>query len=231
MADYRSLIEQLAATATRRATDLAGAEQAYQEGLTAAAAELRRAEEAAAETDQRAAAAAAAVVEADREAERLWTRLHRGRGWPGHRIGPSPEPAPATAQPALDLDDGAASRTLGRVAARIDGERLAHAGGVGNPAKLPLRVPPLLPFLGAAVTAVAGLLAGGLVAVADAGIPGANVVRTLGWLAYFAAPFAGIPFAAAWVRRRWGARLDAGGVALLVLGGLWSLCAVVVVLT
>ncbi|GIF64218.1 hypothetical protein Ais01nite_22530 [Asanoa ishikariensis] len=228
MTDYRNLMSELAATVTRRATNLAVAERAYHDGMAAAAAELRRAEEDAKETDRRAAAAASAVVEVDREAERLWSDLQRTRVWPGHRPGAAPEPAPATAQPPLDMDDDASVAMLARVAHRIHGgpPRIA----LGDNGKLPALVPPLLPFLGAAATAVTATLASALAALATLDLPVAGVLRLVGWLAYFASPFAGIPIATRWARRRWSARLDTGGVALIVLGGLTALSALIIAL-
>ncbi|WP_089246408.1 hypothetical protein [Asanoa hainanensis] len=228
MSDYRDLMTELAATVTRRATNLAIAERAYHDGMAAAAAELRRAEQDAKETDRRAAAAACAVVEVDREAERLWLDLQRTRVWPGQRPGAAPEPAPATAQPPLDVDDDASIAMLARVAHRIHGgpPRIA----LGDNRKLPALVPPLLPLVGAAATAITATMASALAALATLDPPGAGVLRLLGWLAYFASPFAGIPIATTWARRRWSARLDTGGVALIVLGGLTALSALIVTL-
>jgi hypothetical protein len=167
------------------------------------------------------------LVEVDREAERIWSDLHRTRVWLGQRPGAAPDPAPATAQPPIDIDGNATTALLTRAAERIHGGRL----GPGASRKLPVLVPPLLPFLGAAATAATALLAGALVAIANLDLPGAGLLRVLGWLAYFASPFMGIPVAARWVSRRWSARLDAGAVVLTVLGGLVSLCAVIAVLT
>ncbi|MEV4621259.1 hypothetical protein AB0J74_21455 [Asanoa sp. NPDC049573] len=228
MTDYRALMADLAGTVTRRATALAAAERAYHEGMAAAAAELRRAEKEAEESDRRAAAAASAVVEVDREAERLWSDLQRTRAWPGHRPGTVPEPAPATAQPALDVDDDASTAVLARVAHQI------HGGppriGIGLSGKLPVLVPPLLPLLGAATSAITALAASALLALANLDPPGVGFLRLVGGLAYFASPFAGIPVAAGWARRRWAARLDTGAVALTVLGGLFAWCAVIITL-
>ncbi|GIF48678.1 hypothetical protein DFJ67_3582 [Asanoa ferruginea] len=228
MTDYRSLMSELASTSTRRATALAAAERAYHDGMAAAAAELRRAEAEADECDRRAAAAASAVVEVDREAERLWSDLQRTRAWPGQRPGSAPEPAPATAQPPLDFDDDASAALLTRVAHQI------HGGppriGIGLSGKLPVLVPALLPMLGAATTAVVALLASALLALANLDPPGAGIVRLAGGMAYFASPFAGIPVASRWARHRWSARLDTGAVAMIVLGGLCALCAVIITL-
>ncbi|MDG4823334.1 hypothetical protein O7635_15875 [Asanoa sp. WMMD1127] len=220
---------ELAATVARRTNDLAAAERAYRDGMTAAAAALRRAEQEAHDSDRHAAAAAAAVVEVDLEAERLWADLRRTRAWPGQRPGAAPDPAPATAQPPVEVDDDASTALLARAANRI------HSGSprltLGDNGKLPVLVPPLLPFLGAATTAITATLASALAALATHDLPGAGALRLIAWLAYFASPFAGIPVASRWTRRRWGARLDTGGVALTVLGGLSALCAVIITLT
>jgi hypothetical protein len=45
-------------------------------------------------------------------------------------------------------------------------------------------------------------------------------VRGLGWVAFVAAPSAGVPVAALVARHRFRARLDIGGVALTLLGGM-----------
>jgi hypothetical protein len=221
MSDYHDLMTELAAIVSRRTTDLATAERAYHDGMAAAAAELRRAEADARETDRRAASAAAAVVEVDREAERLWSDLHRTRAWPGKRPRAAPEPAPATAQPRLDLDDDASTALLTEAARRIHGG--PPRAGVPASGKPPALMPPLLPFVGAATTAAAATLAGALMALAALDLPGAGFTRLLGWLVYFASPFAGVPVAASWLRRRWSARL--------LLGGLGALTGLIITLT
>ena len=111
--------------------------------------------------------------------------------------------------------------------------RRIHDGrpGAETTGTLPVLITALLPLLGAAAAATTALLAGMMIAIANAGPPAAGMVRLLAWLAYFASPFAGIPVAAHWARRRWSARLDTGTVVLTVLGGLGALCAVIVTLT
>ena len=58
-----------------------------------------------------------------------------------------------------------------------------------------------------------------------------QVLRALGWLAYLAAPFTGVPVAAAWVGRKLDSRLDTGAFGLLVVGGLIARCALATLLT
>ena len=110
---------------------------------------------------------------------------------------------------------------LDRAGRRIDG---ARRGGAAR-AAAPRSPPPLLPLLGAATAGLTGLVAGGLVTVAELGAPGAGVLRALGWLAFLAAPFTGIPVARRLVGRRLDSRLDTGAAGLIVLGGLIALCA------
>jgi hypothetical protein len=59
----------------------------------------------------------------------------------------------------------------------------------------------------------------------------AGMQRALGWLAYLAAPFTGIPVAAASVGRRLDSRLDTGAAGPPVVGGLTALCALATALT
>jgi hypothetical protein len=221
--EYGRLLAELAAVASRREADLTAAERAYADGMATAAAEVRRSHTAAAAAERRAAAAASTVVEVDREASRLWDELRKVRSPWAPRSGPPPEPAV--------IVDGSASReavvaALDRASRRIDGARR------GAPrAPLPRFATPLLPLIGAATAGLTGLVAGGLVTVAELGAPGAGVLRALGWLAYLAAPFTGIPVAAAWVGRRLDSRLDTGAAGLLVVGGLTALCALATALT
>jgi hypothetical protein len=213
MDDYQRLVRDLAAAANRQAEELAGAERAYADGVAAAAAELRRATSAATVAERRAARAASAVVDVDREAARLWGQLHRGRR--GRSV---PEPTPV--EPGGMPQDALVA--LARATRDID------AGRVGAPrAPMPVLATPVLPFLGAAVAAVAGLVAGGFVTLADLGMPGSPVVRGFGWALFLTAPFSGVPVAAVWVARRFTSRLDPGAAGLTALGGLVGLFALV----
>jgi hypothetical protein len=221
--EYGRLLAELSAVASRREADLAAAERAYADGMATAATEVRRSHTVAAAAERRAAAAASTVVEVDREAARLWDELRKVRSPWSPRSGPPPEPS--------IIVDGSASReavvaALDRAGRRIDGARR------GAPrAPLPTYATPLLPLIGAATAGLTGLIAGGLVTVAELGAPGAGVIRALGWLAYLVAPFTGIPVAAAWVGRRMDSRLDTGAAGLIVVGGLIALCALATVLT
>lgn len=212
--EYRRLVGALAAAASRRDAELAAAERSYQDGAAAAAAELARANAGAGDADRRAGAAATAVVEADREAARLWGELRKVRGWRARRLGELPPPA------ATDpLPEGNAVELLDAAAKRID---LVRRGAPRPP--LPRWLLPLLPPLGAAAATMTGLVAGGLVTVAHFDTGMEWPLRLLGWLAFLVAPFTGVPVAALWVDRQFGSRLDTGAIGLIVLGGMAAGC-------
>jgi hypothetical protein len=221
--EYARSIAELAGTSVRRAVDLAAADRAYADGVAAASAELRRAEVDAVQADRRAAKAASTVVDVDREVGRLWGELHPMRGWLRGRGRDLPEPVQYAAGRDLAGDE-AASAALDRASREVD--------AAGRPARprgpMPGWMPVLLPFVGATVAALLGLLSGGLVTLADLGAPGADMWRMVGWIAFLLAPLAGVPVASVWIRRRFGARLDTGAAGLIVLGGLVALCSVAV---
>jgi hypothetical protein len=54
----------------------------------------------------------------------------------------------------------------------------------------------------------------------DTGGAAASAVRAAGWVAFLLAPSAGVPVVALAARRALHARLDIGGVALTLLGGM-----------
>jgi hypothetical protein len=115
---------------------------------------------------------------------------------------------------------GAAVELLDAAAQRID---QARRGAPRPP--LPRWLLPLLPPLGGACAIMAGLVAGGLITVAQLDTDLRWPLRLLGWLAFLLAPFTGVPPAALWVDRQFGSRLDTGATALIVLGGLTAGCA------
>lgn len=224
--DYELMVGALADVARRRDAALNSAERAYQESAAAAAGELARAEGEAAAADRHAGAAAAAVLEVDREAARLWDQLRRAPGVRARAIGEVPEPAAVEALPRVAIQRGpgtgeaverqeSARRLLSRAAERIDG---TTRRAPRRP--LPRWVLPLLPLLGALVSAATGLVAAGLVTVGETDIPAAAILRGLGWLAFLVAPSAGVPVAATIGHRTLNARLDIGGVGLTLLGGM-----------
>jgi hypothetical protein len=202
MMAYLELVAELAGAARRRDADLAAVEQSYVDGTDSAEAELAAANEAARTTARRAASIATTVAEVDRDADRLWRTLRGSVGWRGRRLGATPEPAATV--------ESEAKAPLRRAA-----ERLAGANAKQDHGKhLPRRVLPLLPGMGAGAAALVACLAAGLL------VPGAAVSTVLGQLVFFLAPFAGLPVSAAWVNRRYAARLDTGAIGLTVLGGM-----------
>src|SRR4051794_13446095 len=220
------MMNALADVTRRRDAGLDSAEQAYRDNAARAAGELVRAEGEAAEADRWAAAAAAQVLDVDREAARLWDQLRRARGVRIRALGEVPDPAPVEALPrvALQRAPDSGTTTSGRESAR---ELLARAADrIDDTVRPPSRRPlpgwalAVLPVLGALVAAGTGLIAAGLVTFGGAPIPGGVVIRGLGWLAFLAAPSAGVPVAAAFAHRRLQARLDVGGIGLTLLGGM-----------
>jgi hypothetical protein len=227
--DYQLMVNALAEANRKRDAELIGAEQAYQDSTAQAAGELARAEGDASTADRWAGAAAAQVLDIDREATRLWDQLRRARGLRVRALGEVPEPAPVEALPRVALprnpsDPLSAVATnghdsprtlLARVALRID-DTIRPLGR----RPLPRWALALLPLVGAVLSAMAALVAAGLVTFGGTGVYGGSVVRGLGWAAFVAAPSVGVPIAALFARRRLRARLDIGGVGLTLLGGM-----------
>jgi hypothetical protein len=229
--DYQLMVSALAEASRRREAELSGAERAYQENASQAAGELARAEGDAQSADRWAGAAAAQVLDVDREAARLWDQLRRARGIRMRSLGEVPEPVPMEALPrvALPRTPAPADSTvlpsvpaadsprvlLARAASRID----VTVSPAGRRA-LPRWALPLLPVVGALVAALAGLVASGLVTFGGTGVWGGPVLRGLGWLAFLAAPSAGVPVAAMSAHRWLEAKLDIGGIGLTLLGGM-----------
>ncbi|MET0423548.1 MAG: hypothetical protein ABW046_06715 [Actinoplanes sp.] len=224
--DYQLMVSALADATRRRDTDLGTAEEAYQESAAQAAGELSRAESDALSADRWAGAAADQVLEVDQEAGRLWEQLRRTRGLRVRAIGDAPEPAPVESLPRVALPRGASSSVapygresprvlLARASARID-----HKVRPAARRSLPRWALPVLPLLGAFIAALTGLLASGLLTVGATGVWGGPVLRGLGWLTFLLAPSSGVPVAALIAHRRLQARLDIGGIALTLLGGM-----------
>jgi hypothetical protein len=227
--DYQLMMTALAEVTRRRDRSLSEADQAYQDNAARAAGELARAESEAADADRWAGAAAAQVLDVDREAARLWDQLRRARGLRIRALGELPDPAPVEPLPRVALprspaDSADAPPVAGPPSARMLLARVA--GRIDDQVRpvsrrpLPRWALPFLPLLGALVAACTGLVAAGLVTFGTDPFPGGVVVRGLGWLAFLAAPSAGVPVAALIAHRRLTARLDIGGVGLTLLGGM-----------
>jgi hypothetical protein len=226
--DYQLMMNALAEVTRRRDANLDSAEHAYLDNAARAAGELARAEGEAADADRWAAAAAAQVLDVDQEAARLWDQLRRARGVRVRVLGELPEPAPVEALPRVALqrrpsaEEGGAAPVresarmlLARAAERID-DTVRPA--VRRP--LPRWALPLLPVLGALFAGATALLAAALVTFGHGDIPGAGLIRGLGWLAFIVAPSAGVPVVAVLAHRRLQARLDISGIGLTLLGGM-----------
>ena len=219
--DYQLMINALADVAKRRDAELAGAERAYQDHSAAAAGVVARAEGAPAEAVRWAAAAAAAVLDTDREAAQIWEQLRRVPGVRARALGEIPDPAPVETLPRVAIPRGPdAAEFIGdQPSARAILERAAErVEETLRPARR--RLLPLLPLAGAYVAAATGLLASGMVTVGEGTGSTASAVRALGWVAFLLAPSAGVPVVAWAARRALHARLDIGGVALILLGGM-----------
>jgi hypothetical protein len=229
--DYQLMVSALADVTKRRDTELDGAEQAYQDNAARAAGELARAEHDALTADRWAGAAAAQVLDVDREAARLWDQLRRARGLRVRALGEVPEPAPIEAMPRVALQRRPESSTPGETTALTPGRPsprmlLARAQDridvTVRPAGPGLRrwIFPALPVVGALCAALAGLVAAGLVTFGGTDVPGAAVIRGIGWLGFVVAPSTGVPVAAWLAHRRLHARLEIGGIGLTLLGGM-----------
>jgi hypothetical protein len=225
LVEYRRLVVALTTASARRTADVAAAEDAYAGGVAAVEAELAALTAEADRSERSAARAASAVVAVDLEADRLWGRLRKVLGWRGALLGDTPAPA----EPEQGAPEPAV--LLARAGRAVEALRPDSPRRTGPVRPLPWLVVALLPALGAAVAATVALAAGGLVTLGHAG-GGAHVgagLRGLGYLAFLAAPFAGTPVAAALAGRR-GRRLDAGGLALTVVGGMVAASAVALAL-
>jgi hypothetical protein len=225
--DYQLMMSALADVARRRDAALADAEQAYQASAAQAAGELARAEGDAISADRWAGAAAAQVLDVDREAARLWEQLRRAAGMRVRTLGELPEPLAVEALPRAALESDAesgavlpAQRQSARTVLSRAADRIEVAVRPALLGSLPRWALPLLPLVGALVAGLCGLVAAGLVTVGGTGIPGGAVLRGLGWLAFLAAPSAGVPAAAALAHRTLRARLDIGGIGLTLIGGM-----------
>ncbi|BCJ42616.1 hypothetical protein GCM10010168_06420 [Actinoplanes ianthinogenes] len=229
--DYQLMVSALAEVTRRRDAELDQAEQAYQDNAARAAGELARAENDALAADRWAGAAAAQVLDVDREAARLWDQLRRARGLRVRALGEVPEPAPVEALPRVALqrrpssvdgitDRDAAGRQSPRALLARAADRIDDRVRPGGRRSLPRWSLPLLPLIGALASALAGLVAAGLVTFGQQAVWGGAVIRGLGWLAFIVAPSAGVPAAAFLAHRRLRARLDVGGIGLTLLGGM-----------
>ncbi|GLY03618.1 MULTISPECIES: hypothetical protein [Actinoplanes] len=227
--DYQLMVSALAEVNRRRDVELDHAEKAYQDSAARAAGEVARAESDALAADRWAGAAAAQVLDVDREAARLWDQLRRARGMRVRALGEMPEPAPVEALPRVALqrrpgpdetpDPGRQSPRvlLARAADRIDDVIVRPAGRRG-PTRWTTML--LLPLVGALAAGFTGLVAAGLVTFGETAPLGGPLIRGLGWVTFLVAPSAGVPVAAFLAHQRLHSRMDIGGIALTLVGGM-----------
>jgi hypothetical protein len=213
--DYQLMVSALADVTRRRDTEWLTAELAYRDSADKAAGRLSRMEGDADRAVNLVGVAASQVLDVDREAARLWEQLRGARGIRLHPLGELPEPAAIETLPKIPTPRGSAHVLLARAAERID-DTVRPAGR----RPLPRWALALLPLLGILIAAATSLLAAGLVTFGGTAIPGAAVVRGLGWLAFLIAPSSGVPVAAVLFHRRLQARLDIDGIGLTLLGGM-----------
>jgi hypothetical protein len=232
LTDYRRMVAALATAAARCTADLAAAERAYLAGVATATAERAAAQDDAARAERRTARAAAAVVDTDLAVERLWRELRRALRWRGALLGDPPAPATdITPPPAAATAPAGHDELLTHTARRIAALRGRRPGDrpTGRVRPLPRALLPVLPVLGAAAASVAALVAGGLVTLGQGAGPVPTAVRLTGYAAFLVAPFTGIPVATA-AGRRLRRGIDAGAIALVVLGGMVAGCVISVAL-
>jgi hypothetical protein len=221
-ASYRNLMRALAQAQARYAEEQAEVQRRYDTQCAAAAATAHQARAASAATAAGVRAAAGIVDHVDTEAARLWQALrHQVPSRLRRRLGVPPEPASpedlVEPPPAADPDEGQPTepgpvRHLAEAAAVVARARKRGQLSFGGYT--------LLPLLGAIAAALAFAAARGLLLLGNTlhGPPG-TVVTAVGQIATFAAPLAGLPVAKAYADRR-GARVDAGAIGLVVIGGM-----------
>jgi hypothetical protein len=221
--DYQAMMAALADVARRRDHGLEGADQAYQTSSAQAAGELARAEGDAAEAERWAHVAASQVEDVDQEAARIWEQLRRVPGMRPRTVGELPEPAAVDPLPRAALERAPepgvvapAPRQSARTLLARAAERIEVTGRPPRRRAMPRWTLPVLPLAGALAAGLVALFAAGLMTT----FPDAWLVRALGWGLFLLAPSAGLPLTAAWAHRRLLARLDVGGIALTLFGGM-----------
>lgn len=218
---YRELMAELAAAQSRYAAERLDVQRRYDAQCAAAAATAEQARAAAATTAAGARAAATIVGHVDDEAAHLWQalrnqspgRLRRGLGVPPEPAAPAQlvEPPPADA-PQEGPSEPAAIRHLAAARAALARGRRREP--------LPGAAYTLLPLLGAVAAALAYLAARGVLLLGHTLHGPTGVVLTaVGQIATFASPLAGLPATKGYADRR-GARVDAGAIGVVVIGGM-----------
>src|SRR6185312_1113907 len=103
-----------------------------------------------------------------------------------------PEPVPVELLPralprSAESMDPPPARQSPRALLAQAAERIDYTIRPAGRRSLPRWSLPLLPLLGAAVAALAGLVGSGLVSFGSTGVPGGTVIRLVGWLAFLVA--------------------------------------------
>jgi hypothetical protein len=225
MADYRELMTKLATAQARYAAERLDAQRRYEVQCAAAAATAAQAKAAAVATSAGVRAAAAIVEHVDLEAAQVWQKLRsQAPGRLRKRLGIPPEPAapdevvepPPVDEPEEGPPEPAAVRHLAAAGSVLASGRRREAFSGGAYA--------LLPLLGAIAAALAYGLARGLLLFGHSlHGPAGVVVTAVGQIATFASPLAGLPATKGYADRR-GARIDAGAIGMVVLGGMLAVC-------
>jgi hypothetical protein len=225
---YPELMRQLAGVQARYAAERQEAQRRYRTQCTAAQAAADEARAAATQTAAGIRAAAAIVEHVDQEAAEIWYALReQASGRLRSQLGVPPEPAPPheVAQPdESPLTAGAADEAAEPAPVRYL-TRAADLVAAGRRRQsLPGRSYAALPILGALGAGIAFAIARGLLLLGHTWHgPVSIVLVAVGQIAVFSSPLAGLPAAKVYADRLV-SRLDAGAVALVVIGGMLTVC-------
>jgi hypothetical protein len=225
---YLALMRRLAGVQARYAAERQAAQERYASQCAAANTTAEETRAAASQTAAGIRTATSLVEQVDAEAAEIWYALrNQASGRLRARLGVPPEPAPpdrlVEPDPPLVMASGedapaepAPMRYLTHAA------ELVTRGRRRQP--LPRRSYVLLPILGGLGAGVAFAFARGLLLLGHVWTgPVSIVLVAVGQIAVFSSPLAGLPAAKVYADRR-AARLDAGAIALVVLGGMLAVC-------
>jgi hypothetical protein len=230
MESYRALMSRLAAAESLYAAERDAVQKDYDEQCAAAVAAAEQARAAMGFTAAGVRAATAIVEHVDEEAAELWYALRsKTSGRLRTRLGVPPEPAPPTdlREPpdVMHTDDEppepAPVRFLSQARSLVARARRREP--------LAARSYAILPLLGAIGGAFAYLVARAILLLGHTlHGPPSVVLTAVGQIGLFASPLAGLLVTPLYTERR-GARLDAGVIGMVVLGGMLTVAAVSIV--
>jgi hypothetical protein len=226
MDSYQELMARLAAEESRYAAECDAVRRTYDQQCAAAAALAEEARAAVGATAAGVRAASAIVEHVDEQSAELWYALRsKTSGRLRTRLGVPPEPA----APADVRDPPTAMERAhepGPVRLLAEAQNLVSRARRREP--LPARSYAILPLLGAIGAGLAYLLARSILLLGHTlHGPPSVVVVAVGQIGLFASPLAGLLATPRYTERR-GARLDAGVVGLVVLGGMLTVAAVTI---